>query len=370
MDFSLSETQQDLVGLARQILSDRMTLSHLKEVERSDEGFDRETWNEFAKANLLGICVPEAQGGLGLSFTDLCLVLREVGRYVAPIPAVACLVSSALPCVQFGTEEQLSWMDSVVRGDFIGTAALQEYGTDASQPFVIATPDGDNWLLNGVKAAVPFADIAGAILVPARVAGSDDVVMLNVLKDASGMTLARQVGQNYEHLYEVTFNDTPAGREGQIGTVEQGREILEWTLDRTMLAMCAVVGGTCDEAVKITAQYTIDRKQFDRQIGTFQAVSQRMGDAYINNQAIELTMLQAASHLDEGKHVPDEVATAKWWACEGGNQIGHACLHIHGGISIDLDYPIHRYFLWIKQAEFTLGSATAQLRRIGAMIAS
>ena len=94
-----------------------------------------------------------------------------------------------------------------------------------------------------------------------------------------------------------------------------------------------------------------------------------MADAYINNQGIELTMLQAATHLDEDKDVPDEVATAKWWACEGGNQIGHACLHIHGGISIDLDYPIHRHFLWIKQARFTLGSATAQLLRIGKHLA-
>ena len=370
MDFSISDTQQELTGLARQILSDRMTMTHLKAVERSDDGFDRDTWTEFAKANLLGICVPESDGGLGLTFTDLCLMLREVGRFVAPIPAVACLVSASMPCVEFGTPEQRAWMQSVVNGEFIGTAALQEYGTDASHPYVTATPDGDNWLLNGVKTAVPFADVAGAILVPARVHDTDDIVMLNVVKAATGMTLARQVGQNYEHLFEITFSNTPAGRDGQIGTVAQGREILEWTLDRTMLAMCAIVGGVCDEAVKITAQYTIDRKQFDRQIGTFQAVSQRMGDAYINNQAIELTMLQAASHIDEGRIVPEEVATAKWWACEGGNQIGHACLHIHGGISIDLDYPIHRYFLWMKQAEFTLGSATAQLRRIGAIIAN
>ena len=241
MDFSISETQQELTGLARQILSDRMTMTHLKAVERSDDGFDRDTWTEFAKANLLGICVPESDGGLGLTFTDLCLMLREVGRFVAPIPAVACLVSASMPCVEFGTPEQRAWMQSVVNGEFIGTAALQEYGTDASHPYVTATPDGDNWLLNGVKTAVPFADVAGAILVPARVHDTDDIVMLNVVKAATGMTLARQVGQNYEHLFEITFSNTPAGRDGQIGTVAQGREILEWTLDRTMLAMCAML---------------------------------------------------------------------------------------------------------------------------------
>ena len=94
-----------------------------------------------------------------------------------------------------------------------------------------------------------------------------------------------------------------------------------------------------------------------------------MADCFIDNQAIELTMLQAATHLDEGRDDPLEIATAKFWAADGGNRIGHAALHVHGGISIDVDYPIHRYFLWLKQYEFTLGAATPQLLRIGKVLA-
>ena len=370
MDFSLSETQEELVGLARTILTDHAELPRLKATEQSEAGFDRDCWQAFADANLLGIAIPEANGGLGLGFLDLCLVLREAGKHVVPMPLLSCLVTAALPCARFGTDEQRAYLAPVVRGEFIGTAALIEYGSDADDPHVVATPDGDGWRLDGVKTTVPFADIAGAILVSARVAGTDDIVMLNVAAAADGMSLVRQQGQNYEHLFEVTFSNTPAGRDGQIGTQAEGRAILEWTLARTLVAQCAIVGGVCDAAMRITAQYTIDRKQFDRQIGTFQAVSQRMADAYINNQAIELTMLAAATHLDEGLEVPEEVATAKYWACEGGNQIAHTALHIHGGISIDLDYPIHRHFLWIKQSEFTYGAATPTLRRLGALIAS
>lgn len=370
MDFALSETQEELVGLARTILGDRSDLSTLKASEHSTDGFDRACWTAFAEANLLGIAIPEANGGLGLGFLDLCLVLREVGKHVVPLPMVPCLVSAALPCAQFGTDEQRAYLEPVARGEFIGTAALSEYGSEADDPHVVATPEGDSWRIDGVKTAVPFADIAGAILVSARVAGTDDIVMLNVTAGADGMSLLPQQGQNYEHLFEITFSNTPAGRDGQIGSQAEGRGILEWTLARTLVAMSALVGGVCDSAMRITAQYTVDRKQFERQIGTFQAVSQRMADAYINNQAVELTMLQAATHLDEGLEVPAEVATAKYWACEGGNQIGHAALHIHGGISIDLDYPIHRHFLWIKQAEFTLGAATPTLRHLGARIAA
>ena len=155
------------------------------------------------------------------------------------------------------------------------------------------------------------------------------------------------------------------GDDALLGALEQGREILAWTLNRTTIATCAVVSGVADQALRLTAQYTTERKQFDRAIGTFQAVGQRMADCFIDNQAIELTMLQAATHLDEGRDDPLEIATAKFWAAEGGNRIGHAALHIHGGISIDVDFPIHRYFLWLKQYEFTLGSATPELLRIG-----
>lgn len=369
MDFALSETQEELIGLARQILTDRMSLQHLKAVERSDDGFDRDTWHELAKANLLGIAIPEAQGGLGLGFLDLCLVLREVGKHVAPLPLVPCLVSAGVTAARFGSPEQHGYLAHVASGELIATAAFSEYGTDAYHPYVTATPDGDGWRINGVKTVVPFAHVAGGMLVSTRVEGTDDVAMFFMGATGEGRTLAPQTGQNYERLFEITFDDVRVEPDQLVGTVALGREILEYALERTQVAMAALIGGVCDEAIRITAQHTIDRKQFDRQIGTFQAVSQRMADAFVNNRGIELTMLQAATHLDEGLDVRDEVATAKWWACEGGNQIGHACLHIHGGISIDLDYPIHRYFLWIKQTEFTLGNATDELRAIGKILA-
>jgi alkylation response protein AidB-like acyl-CoA dehydrogenase len=174
---------------------------------------------------------------------------------------------------------------------------------------------------------------------------------------------------NHEPFAEVRFDGVRVGDDALLGSVEQGREILAFTLHRTIVAICALVSGVADKALHLTAQYTTERKQFDRQIGTFQAVGQRMADCYIENQAIELTMLQAATHLDEGRDDPREVATAKFWAAEGGNHIAHAALHIHGGISIDVDFPIHRYFLWLKRYEFTLGSATPELLTLGRALA-
>jgi alkylation response protein AidB-like acyl-CoA dehydrogenase len=367
MDFSLSEEQQALSGLAARILADRMSLQHLKARDRSDDWYDRDTWAELAKANLLGVALPESVGGLGLGFLDLCMVMREVGRHVAPLPAIPTLVAGALPIARFGNDAQQAVLAKVASGEVLLTAALVELGAEAGSPTTTATRDGGGWRLDGVKSNVAAATAAELIVVPASV--GDDVGMFLVPAAAPGVSTARQQSMNHEPLFEVRVDGVRVDGDAVLGSVEHGREILAWTINRTTIAICALVSGVADEAVRLTAKYTTERKQFDRAIGTFQAVGQRMADCFIDDQAIELTMLQAATHLDEGRDDPLEIATAKFWAADGGNRIGHAALHIHGGISIDVDFPIHRYFLWLKQYEFTLGAATPELLTIGKVLA-
>lgn len=367
MDFSLTESQEELRGLAARILEDRMSLAHLKERDNSDDWYDRATWAEFAKANLLGIAFPESVGGLGFGFLDLCLVLREVGGNVAPLPAVAALVSGSLPIARFGSDAQQAVLSKLISGDVILTAALVELGADPLQPATTATKDGDSWRISGTKSNVPAMHVAESVLIPAST--SDGIEVFIVPAGAAGLTATRQQTMNHEPVFEVQLAGVTVGDDARLGAPGKGAEILAWTLNRTTIATCAVISGLAEQAMRITAQYTCDRKQFDRAIGTFQAVGQRMADCFIDAQAIELTMMCAATHLDEGRDDPLEVATAKFWASDGGNRIGHAALHIHGGVSIDLDYAIHRYFLWLKQYEFSLGAATPQALRIGKILA-
>lgn len=368
MDFNLTEEQQELQGLAKQILGDRMTLRHLRELDASDDWFDRETWAELAKANVLGLALPETIGGLGYGFLELCLVLEEQGRTVAPLPLLHTLVSAALPIAQFGTPEQIEELGAVVAGDAILTAALTELGTAPDDPQTVAERAGDGWRITGEKVCVPQAQNSAGVLVPAKV--GDDVGIFLVWPNAEGLTLERQETMNHEPQYVMKLDGVEVSDTARVGDIAQGRDILRWTLERTLTGLCAIAAGACQEALRITAEYTTTRKQFDRAIGTFQAVGQRMADSYIDTEAITLTMLQAATHLAEGQDAATEVATAKYWAAEGGSRVVHAGLHVHGGISIDLDYPIHRYFLWVKQIEFTLGAATPSLRDLGRLIAA
>jgi alkylation response protein AidB-like acyl-CoA dehydrogenase len=367
LDFSLNEQQQELQGLAKQILEKEMTPERVKEVELGD-GFARGTWHSLAEAGLLGIALPESVGGLGFGYLDLCLLLEEVGRVAAPLPVVPTLVSGALAVAEFGSDaQQTSLLPGVVDGSLLLTAAFSEYDAEADHPATAAVAKGDGFVLTGVKTGVPYALLAHRILVSA--ASAEGIVLAFVEPDAAGVTLESQIAENWQPQSQMTLDGVTVDAADVLVSGAAGRDALDWILARTTVALCALAAGVADTALRMTAEYTTTRKQFDRPIGTFQAVGQRLADAFIDRHAINLTMLQAASHLDEGGDVPEEVATAKYWAGEGGSRIGHAALHVHGGVSIDVDYPIHRYFLWAKQIEFTLGASTPQLVKLGKLLA-
>src|SRR6202795_2185069 len=143
MDFALTENQEELRGLAARILQ------HLQERDRSDDWYDLPTWQEFAKANLLGIALTESAGGLGFGFLDLCMVLREVGANVSPLPAIPTLVSGALPIARLGSDAQQAILAKVASGDVLLTAAFVELGAEPEQPTTTATRDGDGWRISG-----------------------------------------------------------------------------------------------------------------------------------------------------------------------------------------------------------------------------
>jgi 3-oxocholest-4-en-26-oyl-CoA dehydrogenase beta subunit len=369
VDFALSEEQQAIVGLAGQIFADSCTPERLKEVESGTEWFDRDLWQELAKADLLGVVLPEDVGGGGFGYLEVCLLLQEQGRVVAPVPLCATLMA-ALAVAEFGTDQQRRHLlPGVVAGETVLTMALAEPASaDPRQLATRAEHTESGWLLKGSKTTVPAAHLASTVLVPARTTDGELRIFL-VEPDAEGVTIERQDTFNHEPLFHLELDDVALDHEALLGGPSGDPAALDWLVERATVAVCAVAAGVADAGMRQTAAYASERKQFDRPIGSFQAVGHRMADCFVDNEAIRLTMLYAASLLAEGRSAPAEVAVAKYWAAYGGSRIGHAGLHVHGGISIDLDYPIHRYFLWAKQLEFTLGPGAQQLAVVGRHLA-
>ena len=372
MDFTYTDDQQAIAELTYRILSEQLPPDRLRELEQTDGWFADDVWLALAKADLLGIALPEADGGGGYGIAEACLIAQQIGRTVAPLPFLSTIVASALPLARFGSDEQRQrFLPSVIDGSATLAMALYEPSDVAvpTVPSTRATPDGSGWRLDGEKSLVVGADRVAAILVPARTGEATSAVFL-VEPGAVGMSLQRETAVTGEPQWTVQLDGVTVGGDALLGGPEQGAEIVDWVSDHLAAAICATQTGVCEEALAITARYVSEREQFGSKLGTFQAVGQRVADAYIDTEAIRLTALQAIWRLSEGLEAHDELMTAKFWAADGGQRVVHAAQHLHGGIGVDLDYPIHRYFRWAKVLELTLGGATPSLQRLGASLAA
>jgi alkylation response protein AidB-like acyl-CoA dehydrogenase len=363
MDFTFTEDQETIAKVARQLLEHRATPDRLTELEAGDVRHDADLWRELATADLLGISLPESVGGSGRGFVELALLLAEVGWSVAPVPAYATLLLGADTIARYGDEAQRQrYLPTVIDGSSLLTAGLAEPGrSDPTRPVTTARPDGEGWRLDGIKELVPAAQLAHTILIPASL-GGDDVGIFLVDAATDGVEVRPVVTTNGEPHADVVLSGAIAAER----LPGDGRDILESLYARALVGLCAIQLGVTERALRMAASYTTEREQFGRPIGSFQAVQQRMADAFIDVEAIRWTMWQAAWVLEQGEPPGRHAGIAKFWAAEAGSRVSATTQQVHGGIGIDTTYPLFRYFLWAKHNELTLGSASAQLARLGA----
>lgn len=367
MDFALTEDQRAIQDLARQILSDRATDERVKQLAEGSQWYDDELWAELAQASLLGVALDGEFGGGGFGMTEIAGLCEEAGRCIAPLPLVSTLVLGALPIQQFGSDEQKrAVLPGVGAGEVRLSAALAETGhIDPARPATAARKGGSGWILDGVKVCVPDADRAARVLVPARAEGEAIGVFL-VAPDADGVKLEREITTNGEPQFTLTL---AAAAAEPLGDPVAGADIVRWIEHRATIALSALQLGISDAALERTAAYGAERKQFGKPIGSFQAYAMRAADAFIDVEAIRSTLYQAIWAVEEGRDADRAVHVARWWACRAGHRVAHAAQHLHGGIGADVEYPIHRFFLWTKHTEYTLGGASSHLARLGALLA-
>ncbi len=367
LDFSFDDDQVALRELADQILDDFATTERMQALEREPEWFDRDAWNALGAAGVLGAGLPESVGGGGGGFLATAVALESVGRHVAMVPMLTSIVGGVMPITRFGDDEQrATWAAPATAGAIVLSAALQEPGNDdPTAPTTTADLGIDGWRLTGTKHCVPAAHLAARLVVPARAGVGTGVFLVDPADPA--VTLTRFTMTNGEPQYAVTLDAAPGE---PIGDPAAGRVIVRSIVEHVTTGLCLIQAGVSDQALRMTAAHAAAREQFGQPIALFQAVSQRAADAFIDTEAIRLTAWQAAWRLSAGLPATDEVAIAKFWAAEGGQRVAHAAQHIHGGVGADIDYPLRRYFTWAKVNELTLGSATRQLRTLGARIAA
>jgi len=323
MDFTPAEAQRELAALTRLILA-------------SSES----PWKDLAEAGVLAATLPSSVDGAGHGLLEQCAILGELGRAAYDSPYLDTIVLGAAGIAAFGAPSQVeSWAVPATRGDLIVAVAFD---------VTVAYADG---ILAGTASGVRDSDV---LLVPTP---SGAVV---ILPSDAGVDLTPQNVGGFPRLF--------ASFDGVRGRLLPGLTT-SWLRDRAVVGRCAYQVGVLERAVELTAAYAAERVQFGRPIGAFQAVRQRLADAYVDVEAARLSLWQAAWRLSEGLSAAEEIAIAKFWAADAGHRVAHTAVHLHGGVGVDVSHPIHRYFLAAKDTEYALGGATAHLLALGELLA-
>ncbi len=357
MDFTKTEASKDLSGLVATIVESVCTPQHQKDLDSLDQRLDTLLWSKLIDADVLSTAAPESVGGGGFGVLEQTAILTALGRQIAAVPYLESVVLAGGALAHFGSPGlQQAWAAPAVAGEKIVTVALDgEFG----QAPVTATASGDGFRLTGTRTQVPFGPVADAFLVPAETDSGTKVFLVPAGHAGITVTALHTTGQN--SAGELDLQGVDLSAEHLVG----GGDVLVWLSTHRALGLAAYQLGVLERALELTADYARTREQFGRPIGTFQAVGQRLADDYIEIKGLRLTLEQASWRLSEDLPADMEVATAAFWAAEAGHRVAHTTVHVHGGVGIDMDHPVHRYFITAKQTEFAIGGATAALRAIG-----
>lgn len=364
MDFSTTEAARDLGDLTSRITDAVCTPEHQRQLDTLDQRFDPTLWRKLADADILSAAAPESLGGGGFGVLEQTTVLVALGRGLAAVPYLESVVLATGALGQFGSEElRQRWGEPAASGEKVLTVALD---ADMGEGPVQATGTGGDaggYRLTGTRTLVGYGPVADGFLVPADTDSGIAVFLLAADDPGVSVTALQTTGLGSVGLLELS--DVEVDHSRRVG----GDDLVDRIRVLEALGRSTYQLGVLERGLALTAEYACTREQFDRPIGSFQAVSQRLADGYIDVLGLRLTLTQAAWRVAEGLPADTEVATAAFWAADAGHRVAHTIVHVHGGVGIDVDHPIHRYFLAAKQAEFTLGGATGQLRRIGRELA-
>ncbi|MCQ4349041.1 acyl-CoA/acyl-ACP dehydrogenase [Pseudomonas stutzeri] len=361
MDFELNEEQRAIAEMAGSLFADYCSDDRLRAFDGSGEPFMGGLWKSCVETGLHALAIPEEFGGSGLGMTELMLVLEAQGRALGQVPLWRHQLAAAT-LARFAPDAAAESVQAAAESQRLLTLALDGLA-NARGITLQASEVAGGWQLDGTVSAVPLgADVCQALLL-ANVAGSPRLLLVDLA--AAGIDKTAGVFTQGEAVADLRFSSVVVPAAALLPVAA-----LDWLESRAIAALAALQLGVSAEQIRRTVEYVSERRQFDRAIGSFQAVQMSMADAHIAVEALRSALWQLVWRLDAGLPATAEALATKYLACEAGHLVGHKAQHVHGGIGVDLTYPIHRYLYWSRALGITLGGSAATLERLGDWLAN
>ncbi len=375
MDLGPSEAQQIIKNNARQFLEDACPTEHVREMEEDATGFDPAIWTQVCDFGWSGMLIPEEYGGFGGDMTDIAVLAEEIGRALLPSPLFASSVVGALTVMEAGSDDQKqALLPGIASGESIVTLALNE-PSGTYEPWGVqteATPDGAGWRLSGTKLYVSYADSANTLIVAARTAagtGPEGVTLFLVDPHAPGVTITILDTIYQDHQFEVVLDGVSVNADQVLGEVGGAWPAIQQVLDRAAVVVAAESIGGAERSLELAVDYSKERVQFGRPIGSFQALQHKMARMVTEVTGAQLLVYEAAWRLAEGLDASIEVPMAKAAASGAYSTCSIEGTHIFGGAGFIKEADIQLYFRRAKGAEVLMGDPRWHRKRVTRLLA-
>jgi alkylation response protein AidB-like acyl-CoA dehydrogenase len=375
VDLGFTEEQQSLKAYARNFLAKECTPTLLRQLEADMRGFPEALWQQMAQLAWLGLPFEERYGGLGADLVTLAALVEELGRACDPTPYLSTVVACGLLLQDAASETQKqAILPRIARGSAIVSLAVLETDGRYAPGSVGLSAESQRgaFVLNGVKLFVDNAHIADHLLVAVRTTSGTDpasgITLLLVDPKSAGISLAPLPSLGHARLFEVRFEAVTVPQKHVVGTAHHAWPHLAATIKRAAGLQCAAAVGGAQRVLEMAVDYVKMRVQFDKPIGSFQAVQHHCANMWMDVETAWLATFQAICELNEGRPADEQIAIAKAWTSEAYTRACLTAHQLHGGIGFMMEYDLQ---LWTRQAkaqEAAWGSPDSYRRQLATML--
>ena len=368
MDFTYSEEQQMIADSLRRFVDSEYTFARRRKRSREGGAFERAVWSSLAELGILGLTIDADYGGFGEGPASRLVVQRELGRGLVVEPVVPCAVIAAAVLGKYGSPVQKqAWLAGIAGGEKILTVAWLEHDSRYRIEAVstVAERSGEGYVLNGQKSLVWHAEAADALLVTARIGGSEQIGLFIVPCDAANVVLTGYPTMDGLRAADVNLDNVIVGKDSLVGETADGLLALQHGLDHGIAALCAEAAGAMERLIEITAEYLQTRRQFGQPLGKFQALQHRMADMLVEKELALSMAYVAAQALDEpdARQRTRMLSAAKVMVAKAGRYVGQQAVQLHGGMGMTDELEVGDYFKRLTMFDPLFGDSDYYMAR-------